>query len=43
MLVSLFNNVAVSDLGLQAWDFIKKRLQHCCLPVSCAKVLEHVF
>ena len=33
MLKSLFNNVA----SLQASNFIKKGLQHCCFPVKFAK------
>ena len=33
---SLFNEVS----GLQAWSFIKKRLQHRCVPVNIAKFLR---
>ena len=33
---SLFNKVA----GLQATNFIKKRLQHKCFPVNTAKFLR---
>ena len=36
MLESLFNKVA----GLQAWKFVKKRLQHSCFPVNNAKSLR---
>ena len=36
MLESLFNKAA----SLQAWIFIKKRLQHRCFPVSIAKFLR---
>ena len=33
MLASLFNKIA----GLQAYNFIKKRLQHRCFPVKFVK------
>ena len=36
VLESLFNNVA----GLQACNFIKKRLQHCCFLMKFAKFLR---
>ena len=36
MLESLFNKVA----GLQAWKFVKKRLQHSFFPVNNAKSLK---
>ena len=36
VLGSLFNNAA----GLQAWDFIKKILQHWCFPTKFAKFLR---
>ena len=36
---SLFNKVA----GLQACNFIKKRLQHGCFPVNIAKCLRTAF
>ena len=36
MLESLFNKVA----GLQAWKFVKKRLQHSFFPVNNAKSLR---
>ena len=39
MLKSLFNKVK----GLQAFNFIKKRLQHKCLPVNIAKFLRAGF
>ena len=35
VLKSLFNKVA----GLQAWNFIKKRLQHSCFLVNIVKFL----
>ena len=35
-LESLFNNVS----GLQACNFIKKRLRHRCVPVNIAKFLK---
>ena len=34
-----FNKVA----GLRACNFIKKRLQHICVPVKSAKFYEHLF
>ena len=36
VLESLFNNFA----GLQAWNFIKKILQHWCFPMKFAKFLR---
>ena len=39
VLVSLFNDV----VGLEACNFIKKWLQHRCLPVSIAKFLKNSF
>ena len=36
MLESLFNKVS----GLQAWSFIRKRLQHRCFHVNIAKYLR---
>ena len=36
MLESLFNKVA----GLQAYNVIKKRLQHRCSPVNIMKILR---
>ena len=36
MLESYFNKVA----GLQAYNFIKKRLQHRCFPVNITKLLR---
>ena len=36
VLESIFNKVA----GLQACNFIKKRLQHSCFPVKFAKLLR---
>ena len=36
VLKSFFNRVA----GLQAWNFIKKRLRHRCFPVNIAKFLR---
>ena len=36
MLESYFNKVA----GLQAYNFIKKRLQHRCFPVNITKFLR---
>ena len=36
MLESLFNNVA----GFQAWNFVKKRLQHRYFPVNVTKFLR---
>ena len=36
MLEPLFNNIA----GLKACRFIKKRLQHICLPIKYVKLLR---
>ena len=36
MLESYFNKVA----GLQAYNFIKKRVQHRCFPVNITKLLR---
>ena len=39
LLESFFNKLA----GLKASNFIKKRLQHSCFPVSIAKFLTAAF
>ena len=39
VLEPLFNKVA----GLQACNFIKKRLQHKCFPANVAKILRTAF
>ena len=39
VLESLFNKIA----GLQAWNFIEKRLQHKFFPVNFAKYLRTAF